>query len=223
METEGTGVLSPTSKPKCYAHPENPNIKLWDLPGLGTAAYPDTKTYFEKLKLGDQYHAFLLFTRGRLTLDSQRLAIRLESTQRPFLFIRSCIDVDVKSETMTKPGTFNENNMIEDIRKNILEGLKDLASVRGDQIFLISNVKPKKWDFLRLNNEILFELPIRESSLPSSSTGFFAQIKLAKLSLKEKQEKLHNDKGIRNSFFYFSYGLFSGFFVTIIESYVNHM
>jgi hypothetical protein len=99
---------------------------------------------------------------------------------------------------MTKPGTFNENNMIEDIRKDILEGLKDLDYFSSEcQIFLISNVKPKKWDFCRLNNQILYDLPIDKSSLPSSSTGFLAQLqhKLARLSLKERQEKFHSDEG----------------------------
>jgi hypothetical protein len=99
---------------------------------------------------------------------------------------------------MTKPGTFNENNMIEDIRKDILEGLKDLDYFSSErQIFLISNVKPKKWDFCRLNKQILYVLPIDKSSLPSSSTGFLAQLqhKLARLSLKERQEKFHSDEG----------------------------
>ena len=196
---EGTGVPSPTSKPECYDHPGNPNIKLWDLPGLGTAAYPDTKTYFEKLKLGDQYHAFLLFTRERLTFDSQCLAIRLESTEKPFLFIRSCIDVDVDSEKKTKPKTFDEDKIIEDIRKSISDGLKHhLDSISGEQIFLISNVILEKWDFHRLNDQILYELPVSKSTW-FCSIGKMTHIKLSMLALKEKKGKHHTDKG--NSFF----------------------
>ena len=193
-EIAGAVVSNPTTEPKCYDHPQNPRIKLWDLPGVGTAAYPDAKTYFNKLQLADQYHAFLLFTRERLTINSLRLAIRLESAEKPFFVIRTCIDVDVDSEKATKPETFNEDEMTKTIRSKIWEGLKDVDSVSREQIFLISNLKPKKWDFDRLNGEILYELPCNKAPWSSAPIGFTAQCKLAKLSLKEKQEKLAFDK-----------------------------
>ena len=184
-----------TSEPTCYSHPENSKIKLWDLPGLRTAAYPDTKTYFEKLKLAEKYCAFVLFSKDRLTISSQRLAIRLESTMKQFLFVRSCIDVDVCGEKETKPTTFDEDELIAKIRQNTLDGLNNLESFSSNQIFLISNVETKKWDFSRLNNEILFELTTAKPTSSYTPTEYNANVKLASLSLKEKREKLNAETG----------------------------
>jgi hypothetical protein len=140
------------------------------------------------------------------------LAIQLESTKKPFVFIRTCIDIDVDNEKKTKPETFNEDRMVEEIRANILKGLKDLDSVSGEEIFLISNDKPEKWDFTRLSDEILYELPSREPEV-CMPRGLTANYKLAMLSLSEKYEKFKTGSG--NSYCY----LIMGNFRCIVKEY----
>ena len=189
---------SPTAKPVSYPHPVNPNFKLWDLPGLGTALFPEVKTYYERLELADKYDAFLLFIKGSLTDNSKRLAIRLECSGKPFVFIRSCIDSDVDSEKATKKEAFDESEMEDAIRQDILnKASEDLYTISGEEIFLISIVKPEKWDFERLNGTILYDLVDRRPQTCSKMADFYARFRIAKLDLTTNRAKYgtDNDKG----------------------------
>ena len=191
LKGEGKGAsveTSRTSKSTCYVHPDNPNIELWDLPALGMALYPDTKTYYERLRL-KTYDAFLLFTRKTLTINSIRLATRFIHDMKPFLFVRTCVDNDVCDEQSNKPSTFDETKLIEEIRKQILEGL-NLQGVSGEQIFLINNLKPKEMDFERLNNtELLENLGSHQSKWCLPVPRISQRLNLALLSLQENWEK----------------------------------
>ena len=187
-------AAGPTAEPTRYCHPDNSNIKLWDLPGLGMALYPETKTYYRRLELAS-YDAFLLFTRGTLTANSKRLATRFYYAKKPFAFVRTCIDIDVDNERKNKPETFNERKMMDKIRQSILEGLRDLDTVCGEQIFLISNIKPNKWDFKRLSDWATLQNLSTPTCLPKLRIP--APILLTRLSLTEKHEKYkaENNKG----------------------------
>ena len=74
------GVVECTREPKCYDHPNNPNIKFWDLPGI-TKNVPL-----------DKYHTFLIFAKDRFTADDLKLAEMIRSTGKRFFFIRARID-----------------------------------------------------------------------------------------------------------------------------------
>ncbi|KAJ7387311.1 Interferon-inducible GTPase 5-like [Desmophyllum pertusum] len=82
------GVTETTLEPKCYDHPTNSKIKYWDLPGIGTPKYPDLETYCRKVQL-ERYSAFLVFTIDRFTENDQKLAKKIQSTDRSFFFIRA--------------------------------------------------------------------------------------------------------------------------------------
>ena len=105
--------------------------------------------------------------------------------------------MDVDNEKNTKRKTFNESKMIDEIRQSILEGLKDLDTVSGEQIFLISNIYPNKWNFKQLSDwEMLQNLGtpmVTCLPVPRISEAFL----LAKLSFIEKHEKFkaENDEG----------------------------
>ncbi|XP_028404190.1 uncharacterized protein LOC114526864 isoform X1 [Dendronephthya gigantea] len=146
---------TPTQEPVGYTHPTEQNVEFWDLPGLGTARYPDPQSYYDQLGLADKYDAFLLFTKTKDSTDCKRLAKRLECTGKPFLLIKTFIDEDVDNEKAMKKENFDEETMKEKIRNNLLEGLK----IKKDAIYLISNEKPFDWDFLRLKKELPSRLP----------------------------------------------------------------
>ena len=153
------GVIETTRVPTAYHRPANPNIKFWDLPGLGTPNYPNMETYCKKVKL-EKYHAFLIFSANRFTENDLKLATKIKSIDRKFFFICTKIDENVRSEK--RKGTFNEDEMLEEIRSYCLENLVDQLRNEKD-IFLISNHYPAKWDFKRLTHAILHELCSRES------------------------------------------------------------
>ena len=153
------GVIETTRVPTAYHRPANPNIKFWDLPGLGTPNYPNMEAYCKKVKL-EKYHAFLIFSANRFTENDLKLATKIKSIDRKFFFICTKIDENVRSEK--RKGTFNEDEMLEEIRSYCLENLVDQLRNEKD-IFLISNHYPAKWDFKRLTHAILHELCSRES------------------------------------------------------------
>ena len=140
-----------TTDPTAYDHPTNHNIKFWDLPGIGTPNYPDLETYCEKVNL-EKYHTFLIFTTSRFTENDLELAKKIKEIKKTFFFIRTKIDENVRAEKRKR--SFNEEAMLEKIRRNCVESLGDLLSNERD-IFLISNHDPDKWDFVRLTQAIL--------------------------------------------------------------------
>ncbi|KAH3898123.1 hypothetical protein DPMN_022341 [Dreissena polymorpha] len=60
-----TGCTETTTEVTCYPHPENPNLKLWDLPGVGTLNFP-RDTYFETVDF-KKYDFLLLVSSSRFS------------------------------------------------------------------------------------------------------------------------------------------------------------
>ena len=91
------GVHECTKVPQCYDHPSNPNIKLWDLPGITNPIYNgDLEKYCKNVPL-DKYDTYLIFGKDRFTADDLKLAERIRSTGKKFFFIRARIDQDVEN------------------------------------------------------------------------------------------------------------------------------
>ena len=145
--------------PTPYDHPKYPNIKFWDLPGLGTPNHPDLETYRQKVQL-DKYHTFLIFSCTRFTECDSKLAKEIKRQGKSFFFIRTKIDENVRAEKRKK--SFSEAALLQKIRCNCMEKLVDEAGnpiSSEDDIFLTSNFHPGEWDFSRLTEAILDALP----------------------------------------------------------------
>ena len=96
----------------------------------------------------------------RFTANDRILANEMKEQGKPFFFIRTKIDVDVKSEKRKK--SFNEAAMLQKIRRDCGINLVDKADksiCSEEDIFLISNRHLGKWDFSRLTEAILDALP----------------------------------------------------------------
>ena len=149
-------VLTETTvEPKEYYNPKNSKIKFWDFPGTGTPRYPDVEAYCKQVNL-EGYDWFLIFTAGRFTENDFKLARKIKSIGKDFFFVRTKIDVDVQAEKRKR--SFDEEALLQQIRADCLNNLGDLLSNQQD-IFLISNHFPGKWDFSRLTTAILEALP----------------------------------------------------------------
>ena len=87
------------------------------------------------------------------------LAQEIRKQGKSFFFIRTKIDADCQAEKRKK--SFNEANVLHAIRTKCLKNLNDKGDnpISGEDIFLISNHYPKKWDFDRLTRAILDALP----------------------------------------------------------------
>ena len=178
------GVTVTTKEPTVYDHPSNPKIKFWDLPGIGTPNYPDLETYCKEVEL-EKYHAFLIFIASRFTENDLNLAKKIRSVEKKFFLIRTKIDNDARSEKRKR--SFNERAMLEKIRRDCAENLSDLLSNEQD-IFLISNHDPSKWDFDRLTQAILCAQQTLQRESLTLSLGAFRS--LSTEMLKKKVEIL---------------------------------
>ena len=145
------GVTQCTLKPTPYDHPTNANIKFWDLPGIGTPDYPDLETYCEKVEL-EKYHTYLIFTENRFAQQDLELAKKVRSIDKKFLFIRTKIDDNTRSQSRNP--SFDEEAMLTEIRRECLDSLGDLLTEEQD-VFLISNHHREKWEFTRLTQAII--------------------------------------------------------------------
>ena len=148
-----------TVEPCCYAHPTNPKVKFWDLPGVGTPNYPK-ETYWEKLEL-KKYDTFIIFAYCRFTENALYLAKKIRSENKKFFFVRIKIDADVEAEQLRLRASFKEESVLSEIRQNCYDNLEGLVDDKQD-IFLLSNHDPAKWDFARLTQAIIDVLPTRQ-------------------------------------------------------------
>ena len=117
------------------------------------------ETYLDKAQL-DKYHTFLILANSRFTENDIVLAKEIKRQGKSFFFIRTKIDEDVQSEKRKK--SFSEAAVLQKIRRNCTKNLVDEAGKpisSKDDIFLISNHHPGKWDFSRLTAAILDALP----------------------------------------------------------------
>ena len=180
------GITDCTQEPTPYDHPGNSKIKFWDLPGIGTPRYP-VETYYDQVQV-DKYHTFLIFTDTRFRENDFKLAEKITSIDKKFFFIRTKIDENARAEKRSKPpGSFNEEAMLEEIRADCSKNLGHLKSNTED-IFLISNHHPAKWEFDRLRKAILDALPRYQRESLTLSLGVLKS--LSSEMLKRKVEVL---------------------------------
>ena len=110
-----------------------------------------------------------------------KLARKIKSIGKNFFFVRTKIDVDVNAEERKR--SFNEEALLQKIRADCLNNLGDLLSNQQD-IFLIGNHFPGKWDFSRLTTAILEALPrYQRESLTLTLTRLSANIVKQKVDI----------------------------------------
>ena len=153
---------------------------------MGTKNFP-MDTYCDQVEI-DKYHAFLIFTDTRFRENDFKLAEKISLIDKKFFFIRTKIDENVRNEMLSKPpGSFNEEAMLEEIRADCSKNLSHLLRNTED-IFLISNRHPAKWEFDRLRKAILDVLPTYQRESLTLSLGVLKS--LSTEMLKRKVEVL---------------------------------
>ena len=167
----------------------------------GTTDLEKLETYCETVGL-EKYDNFLILNADRFFAYDLMLAKTVKSMKKSFFFVRTKIDVNIKSESRKK--SFNEESTLNEIRKDCCDNLKDLV-VRNEDVFLISNHEKDKWDFDRLTQAILDVLPLRQKETLTLSLDLLTS--RSKNLLKRKVEVLRGNyifflnKKILRSFF----------------------
>jgi len=157
-----TGSNETTTEPTPYTHPDNNNIILWDLPGVGTPNFPKDE-YLENIKF-DRYDCFIIHSATRFTENDLFLAQQIMDKGKKFYFVRNKIDQELIDPDEEEPTTLTNDQImkkIEIIRKETLINLGKIFDQGVLKVYLISNlIKNKdKFDFPMLLKDLLQELP----------------------------------------------------------------
>ncbi|XDV12234.1 hypothetical protein PO909_000945, partial [Leuciscus waleckii] len=158
-EEEGSAkidVVECTTKPEVYLHPKYNNVKVWDLPGIGT---PNFKAH-EYLKLVNiqRYDVFIIIASDRFRECHAQLAKEIIGMGKKFYFVRSKIDLSIAAEKRKRKANFDEKNTLRIIREDCENGLRKI-DVKDPVVFLISSWEFKKYDFNLLEEKIEKDLP----------------------------------------------------------------
>ncbi|KAK7879942.1 hypothetical protein WMY93_033379 [Mugilogobius chulae] len=103
-EAAPVGLDETTMKPTQYTYPNNPNITLWDLPGIGTTKFP-AEDYVKE--------------------NDAKLALEIQKMKKKFYFIRTKIDNNIRDAERTQR-EFNKEQTLCQIRNACVKKLKEL-------------------------------------------------------------------------------------------------
>jgi len=155
------GVTETTLQPTKYAHPENQNIELWDLPGVGTPRFP-METYLKQVRF-EKFDCFIILSESRFTKNDQCLARSVLDGGKRSYFVRTKIDNALRDDKEDKGKDFDETSTLASMYKDIVSNLDALDAFSGSvermKVYLITNRDSKEFDFPKLIDHVLKELP----------------------------------------------------------------
>ncbi|XP_013381784.1 T-cell-specific guanine nucleotide triphosphate-binding protein 1-like [Lingula anatina] len=152
-----------TKKPTPYPFPFDENVKIWDLPGLGTPGFTQ-KNYVRRAEL-DDYDFFLILTQKRFTNDGLWLANRVKDMGKNFFFVRTHFDNDLANSERNFPGRYKEHELLEKIKENVkkhVDGEQTSQQVeKPEYVYVISTNfdDTKKWEYGKLVADMKEALP----------------------------------------------------------------
>ncbi|XP_065138780.1 interferon-inducible GTPase 5-like [Paramisgurnus dabryanus] len=149
-----TDVVETTMEPKAYHHPKYQNVKLWDLPGIGTPNFKADE-YLKDVQF-ERYDFFIIIASERFRECHIQLAKEIMRMGKKFYFVRSKIDQDINNESHKR--NFDQKRILDKIRENCINGLKGIG-MDDPAIFLISGHDLSKYDFNLLQEQMEKELP----------------------------------------------------------------
>uniref|UniRef100_A0A3Q3FHF5 IRG-type G domain-containing protein n=1 Tax=Labrus bergylta TaxID=56723 RepID=A0A3Q3FHF5_9LABR len=142
-----TGCVETTMKVAPYLHPNNPNVTIWDLPGIGSTNFPAAE--YLKMVGFEKFDFFIIISADRFRENDLKLAKEIQKMEKKFYFIRSKIDDNIRNEKRSQR-EFNEERTLTQIRDNCIQGLQDLRLQQSPQIFLVSSFDLTLYDFPKL-------------------------------------------------------------------------
>ncbi|KAM9114242.1 interferon-inducible GTPase 5-like isoform 2-T3 [Pangshura tecta] len=148
-----TGVTQTTMEPKDYRHPRLRNVKLWDLPGIGTESF-QVDEYLDRVKF-NSYDFFIIVTATRFTSHHTTLARAIHKLGKRFYYVRSKVDNDLKGEQRKR--NFDKERTLQEIRENCIKNLRE-AGEASPRVFLLSSWERTEYDFELLQETLENEL-----------------------------------------------------------------
>ncbi|KAK7903936.1 hypothetical protein WMY93_016543 [Mugilogobius chulae] len=149
-----TGVTETTMEPTEYTHPENPKIKIWDLPGVGTTKFPAAK-YLKHVGF-KKYDFFIIVSSERFKENDAKLAKEIKKMKKNFYFVRSKVDHNIQDEKENSPD-LKEDELLQVIRNKCTKELEKLG-IESPKVFLVSSLKLHLYEFRELSRALMMDL-----------------------------------------------------------------
>ena len=146
-----------------YVHPNDPNIILWDLPGVGTENFPQT-SYLEKVN-ADLFDVFIIMTADRFTEQDTWLGKVMQERNKPVIFVRTKIGIDVENSKHDYPEK-DERVVLKEMKADMMSNCAKFLQNLG--VFLIDSHKSDMYEFSDLEKFVLQDTV----SLRRPSVGF---------------------------------------------------
>ncbi|KAL7981072.1 hypothetical protein Chor_005306 [Crotalus horridus] len=160
---------------KAYPHPSFPNIKIWDLPGIGTYKVKVAK-YLKNVQF-EKYDVFIMVISDRFSENQAMLAKEIQRMKKKFYYVCSKMDITINNERRRK--NFNMEDTLTSMRKYCEESLKEAAAV-STRVFLISSREVHMYDFPLLQETMATELPDHKKDILTLSMHIFSESELMK-------------------------------------------
>lgn len=155
------GVNETTLVAKAYSFPREERVRLWDLPGAGTEAFP-SETYIANMGLR-YFDRVLIVSADRFTTTEIEVRKEMERHNVPYLMVRTKIDIDVWNNRQ-------DNNL--ETHQTLQEIRKDLKERGVPHPYLVSSRDPGEYDFAALVKDAF---PGIRRQLDSSAPSFTPQ------------------------------------------------
>lgn len=128
------GVSETTMRPTMYAFAEEPQMRLWDLPGAGTAAFP-SEDYIQTMGLR-YFDRIIIVSAGRFTSTELALQEELNTHGVPYVMVRTKADIDVWNNK-------EDNGM--DENQTITQIVNDFKANGVNEAFVVSLRDPERF------------------------------------------------------------------------------
>ncbi|KAK7879941.1 hypothetical protein WMY93_033378 [Mugilogobius chulae] len=149
------GVVETTMETVKYTYPNNPNITLCDLPGIGTTKFP-AEDYVKKMEF-EKLDFFIIVSDTRFRENDAKLALEIQKMKKKFYFIRTKIDNNIRDAERTQR-KFNKEQTLCKIRDDCVKNLKELQ-IESPKIFLVSSAELRDYDFPSFYEILQKDLP----------------------------------------------------------------
>ncbi|MCI4374391.1 hypothetical protein PGIGA_G00005750 [Pangasianodon gigas] len=148
-----TGVVETTMEPAAYQYPNCPQVRLWDLPGMGTPSFT-SKSYVETINF-NLYDVFFVVISERFRENNMLLIDEIHKQKKPFYVIRTKVDNDLRAQS--RKYNFTETGALTVMRDECLKYIEEKNL--HPHVFLVSAHDTQNYDMQKLKDTFEKEAP----------------------------------------------------------------
>ncbi|KAM9487980.1 interferon-gamma-inducible GTPase 10 [Clarias gariepinus] len=148
-----TGVVETTMEPTVFQYPDCPQVRLWDLPGMGTPSFR-SKSYVEAINF-HLYDMFFVVISERFRENNLCLIDEIKKQKKPFYVIRTKVDSDLHAQSRKQ--NFTESAALTAMRDECLKYVE--GKNLHPHIFLVSAHDTKHYEMQKLKDTFETEAP----------------------------------------------------------------